>query len=129
MASAAYQREWAKRNPDKVRAYQKKWREKLPKDHWRKVRKESAYFKSEEFLLNRRKRVSRYHKNNPLKRNCRARLQRAIHLGRIIRPDHCTKCGLTGKPEAHHKDYAKPFDVEWLCRNCHSATDRALAHG
>ena len=34
-------------------------------------------------------------------------------------------CGQTHELiEAHHHDYSKPLDVEWLCPHCH-----ARAHG
>ncbi len=30
----------------------------------------------------------------------------------------CSDCGET-KVEAHHEDYSKPLDVEWLCKKHH----------
>jgi hypothetical protein len=30
----------------------------------------------------------------------------------------CKRCG-SEKAEAHHPDYSKPLEVEWLCRPCH----------
>lgn len=43
-------------------------------------------------------------------------VRRAVRSGRLVRqPCPC------GSPEsfAHHHDYSKPLDVEWLCRACH----------
>jgi len=55
----------------------------------------------------------------------RMKLQRAIRLGRIVRPEVCSKCGGHGRRiEAHHMDYSKPFEVQWLCSVCHGATRR-----
>ena len=55
----------------------------------------------------------------------RNRLQREIRLGRIVRPDSCSKCGGRGRRiEAHHADYSKPFEVQWLCSVCHGAIRR-----
>jgi len=31
----------------------------------------------------------------------------------------CNRCGGT-KAQAHHADYSKPLDVEWLCVKCHT---------
>ncbi len=40
----------------------------------------------------------------------------AIKKGILI-PLPC-KCG-TMETQAHHKDYRKPLDIEWLCKECH----------
>lgn len=45
----------------------------------------------------------------------------ALASGRLVRPDRCEDCGAICKPHGHHEDYAKPLDVVWLCRPCHSA--------
>jgi len=47
------------------------------------------------------------------------RLNSEIKFGRMRRPDSCVRCCVPCKPEGHHMDYAKPFEVEWLCRSCH----------
>ena len=52
-------------------------------------------------------------------------IQRARRGGTLIAPDACPACGVTGKMHAHHNDYSKPLDVEWLCDHCH----RTLRHG
>jgi hypothetical protein len=31
----------------------------------------------------------------------------------------CALCGTTHNVQGHHKDYAKPLDVIWLCAQCH----------
>lgn len=56
---------------------------------------------------------------NPEKALCHSRLWHAIARGKIVRPDHCSRCGKEGRIHAHHKDYGKPFEVEWLCVECH----------
>jgi len=43
--------------------------------------------------------------------------KRAIDAGRLIRQP-CRKCGAE-KADAHHTDYSKPLDVDWLCSPCH----------
>jgi len=49
----------------------------------------------------------------------RRKLRDAVEAGRIRRPDLCQRCGGGGPIEAHHTDYSRPFDVEWLCAPCH----------
>jgi hypothetical protein len=39
-------------------------------------------------------------------------------------PPPCEKCGSTNHIEMHHRDYAKPFDVQFFCRPCHRALHR-----
>lgn len=52
-------------------------------------------------------------------------LWRAVQSGELTRPESCGRCGALGRPgkghaiEGHHADYAKPLEVEWLCRACH----------
>ena len=42
-----------------------------------------------------------------------------VRRGRLDRPTACTQCGKTARVDGHHEDYAKPADIEWLCRSCH----------
>lgn len=55
---------------------------------------------------------------NPLARNAHAAIERRIASGQLVRPP-CSQCGSVVRVEAHHPDYCKPFDVDWLCRSCH----------
>jgi hypothetical protein len=43
----------------------------------------------------------------------------ALRLNVILKPIECSLCKKKIKLEAHHKDYSKPLDVEWLCKLCH----------
>jgi len=49
-----------------------------------------------------------------------------IERGQIIRPDQCERCHVHCEPEAHHRDYSKPLEIEFLCRACHKAADREV---
>ena len=55
------------------------------------------------------------------------KLEKAIQRGDIVRPSTCEKCGERPLPmkdgrtaiQAHHYDYSKPLEVQWLCQRCH----------
>lgn len=47
-----------------------------------------------------------------------------IKRGKMERPKACTECGRQGRVDAHHQDYAKPGEVEFLCRSCHMKRHR-----
>lgn len=59
--------------------------------------------------------------------NAHSRVQRALKSGKLVRPDRCERCGAAdvrlrdGRSglHAHHADYSRPLDVEWLCVTCH----------
>lgn len=42
----------------------------------------------------------------------------AIRTGKLVKQP----CEVCSEPnvEAHHDDYAKPYDVRWLCKACHA---------
>lgn len=58
----------------------------------------------------------------PEKVEAREKLQMAVRVGDIERPDTCEKCGRSDMAiQAHHDDYSQPYDVRWLCAPCHGA--------
>ena len=48
---------------------------------------------------------------------------RAMRRGELVRPAICPKCFSheddCGTIQMHHKDYARPMEIEWLCPSCH----------
>ena len=44
----------------------------------------------------------------------------AIARGVLTRAAACEECGRQGPTQGHHRDYAAPLEVEWLCASCHS---------
>ena len=54
--------------------------------------------------------------NNPEKYKARMAVQSALSRGKITNPG-CRICG--NKAQAHHHDYLKPLDVDWLCFHHH----------
>lgn len=68
------------------------------------------------------------------KRRIRVSLRLAVKEGRITKSETCETCGVTGERwdhglHAHHNDYAKPLEVQWLCPPCHGALHRRLGWG
>jgi ribosomal protein S27AE len=64
--------------------------------------------------------MRRYNHLNPHKQRARKAVKRAVDSGRLVRPSACPRCGDTESAiHAHHPDYSKPLDVEWLCGACH----------
>ena len=53
-------------------------------------------------------------------------LHKAISDGLLKRPLNCEKCGSPKIIEAHHNDYEKPLEVQWLCRKCHKGLHKIL---
>lgn len=67
----------------------------------------------------------RYKEKYPEKYRARNIFYAAKRDGKIIKPEACSVCGLeTKRLEAHHSDYSKPLDVQWLCISCHAETRR-----
>ena len=71
----------------------------------------------------------------PEKERARWMVRDAIKHGRISPPPSCESCGHDFsffRREAHHDDYAQPFNVAWLCAKCHAArrhkTEVLLGH-
>ncbi len=46
-------------------------------------------------------------------------LHKAVKTGKIQKPLRCEECNKKYKLSAHHEDYTKPLEVEWLCYECH----------
>jgi len=53
-------------------------------------------------------------------------LRSAIKHGLLVRPTSCKECHRSSEIVAHHRDYSKPLEVEWLCRKCHGKADSEL---
>lgn len=64
----------------------------------------------------------------PEKREARRQLKNAVRRGDLSKPERSEVCDRPTPPvdlHAHHLDYDRPLEVEWLCRDCHVAEHRA----
>jgi hypothetical protein len=109
-----------KDNLEKVKEYDrnrknKKERTEQLKKHFRKLKEidKDAYNKKRA-EINRR-----YKERDKAKERARANLFYAVSTGKIKNPCKCERCGKEGYTEAHHEDYSKPLDINWLCDSCH----------
>src|SRR3990167_620584 len=63
-------------------------------------------------------------RRDPLKRAARVLLGNAVRGGKLTRPKLCDACGKRCRPTAHHENYERPLEVEWLCTSCHGRRNR-----
>jgi ribosomal protein S27AE len=66
--------------------------------------------------------------NAAQKSYARKRTRLAVQAGKLERPEECSKCG-GADVQAHHRDYAKPLEVEWLCGDCHRSAHAGERRG
>jgi hypothetical protein len=65
-----------------------------------------------------------YREANREKVAARHAVANALENGSLVKAP-CEVCG-EAKSEAHHEDYSKPLDVNWLCRKHHEEADSRL---
>src|ERR1700761_1345567 len=76
----------------------------------------------------RRREVKRLSNERNRERHlARRALQKAVQRGTVVKPPYCETCGKhvpARELHGHHWDYSKRYDVEWLCRDCHTSVHR-----
>lgn len=95
-------------------------------EHSRRGRLRNPKIKDAAYYERVRQRSLLYAKRYPEKIKAQNTLRNAIRRGKIVRPSCCSECLGAGRIDAHHADYSKPLDVEWLCRSCHTARHRSI---
>ncbi len=57
----------------------------------------------------------------PEKDEAKNKVANALASGSIHKPTSCEICNKeTANLQAHHQDYSKPLDVNWVCKDCHA---------
>lgn len=74
---------------------------------------------------NKRGYVNRFRSKYPEKARAHDAVKNALARGVLVRPAACQECGAVGKTDSHHEDYARPLDVQFVCRSCHRKLDEA----
>ena len=120
----AYGKRYREENKERVqasiRAWHKSHREylieyrKATKEHRRKI-KAAWYEKNKEHVRQYDKKRA---EANPEKIIARRAVDKALKSGELVKLP-CEACGCKDV-EAHHEDYYKPLDVNWLCKSHHA---------
>lgn len=68
---------------------------------------------------------AKWAEQNKVKRQAHYKVGNAIRDGKLtVQP--CERCGYGVGVHAHHEDYSKPLDVNWLCKKCHGQRHREI---
>lgn len=100
----------------KMKEYRARYREKYPERVRESQRKYAISPKGKKVTTRAHK---KYDEKNPDKRRARNAVTYALTSGKLARPKKCEKCEGENNIQAHHPDYQRPLDVEWLCFDCH----------
>jgi hypothetical protein len=82
---------------------------------WRKENPEKTAALMKRVMANRRSR-------NLKQDEAHRQVDAALYAGKLVKPDTCQRCHQQfplARIHAHHHDYDKPLEVEWLCHPCH----------
>ena len=90
-------------------------------------KKEWAQKNKEKLREYRRKYFAKYRIEQRLKAKAHWTLHNAIRYGKIKRENICENCDKDGLLDAHHFDYNKPLEVQWLCHQCHLVKHRKVS--
>lgn len=129
-------RKYREANRDKTRArclkhyYENKWKYK----EYRETHREEGKIYSKryrennlEILRKRKAELERgYRKEKPLEFKARKSIYYALKRKKLNKPEECQMCNKAKPLEAHHKDYNKPLDVIWVCKECHGGIHLTL---
>ena len=120
--TAKYQKE----HPEQKRSYNRRHKQKIRKDAERVIQMREAsrrsYAKRTQADPDRWKR--RFKEDPEFRKKILARAKLRYHVKKgHIQKKPCEGCG-SNSAEAHHSDYDKPLEVEWLCHACHGVQHR-----
>ena len=101
--------EWQKANPNKV-----KW---VNQNYWNKNGDNIQSKRRLDYKLSYEIRKATA---------CRSKVKVALKKGVLKKPDKCENCQHVRDLIAHHFDYNRPLDVNWVCRSCHSKIHQKL---
>jgi len=122
--ASIYQREWTARDKAKSREAARlrvsRWRSK-PENKAKEQQRRPGYYNPEQQKAYGKK----YYLEHKEKKLAQIKLSQKIKAGKV-KKEPCNICGAK-KAEAHHEDYGKPLQVEWLCSKHHKGVHSARA--
>lgn len=80
-----------------------------------RVAARAAYQQTDAFRASHDAAVKRWKDNHQQRRRAQTAVGNAIRDGRLTPWPACALPECDAKPEAHHPDYDRPLQVEWLC--------------
>ncbi len=89
-------------------------------------RANSRYAQTQKGKERHRCNESKYEEKWPEKAKAHGVVLRAINSGKLTRSNTCELCKEKKSTEAHHPDYNKPLDVDWICPGCHRLLHKEL---
>ena len=133
-----YNKKWVEENREKVSDLRKRYSKtangiKARLKASRKYREDNRIKCNEwskEWKIKNREKDREYKKTYafkyPEKRKAKNLLNSAIRWGKMKRGKCCEQCGVETVCDGHHEDYSKPYNVIWLCRQCHNTITNRL---
>ena len=85
------------------------------------------YSQTEAGLISGSRAKKKWRDSNPIKRNAHVITGNAIKSKKLFR-EPCEVCGCD-EVHAHHKDYAKPLNITWLCPEHHEQWHKENGEG
>ena len=119
----SYEKSYREKNIDRIKEYDRNRPNQKERNKKNRVRNLYSNLSEEE----RKKdtdRKSEWRRKNKAKASAHAKVSRALLSGNLVRPVRCSDCGNETDIQAHHEDYSKPIEVEWLCQPCHKKRHR-----
>ena len=136
----AHKKAYYEANREKSIAYARRYREEHPGRGAETARRgrEDDPQRSRDHQIRYRKRhpervrrsIAEYRAAHRPRVNAREAVNHAVTTGSLVPPPECERCGhdfSVYRREAHHDDYARRLDVEWLCALCHKRHHVAVA--
>lgn len=109
------QKKWKNKNKEKLKSYNKKYQIEHREYYAEYQRNRLSKEKTEYAKRWRRNNIETYR----IMHNAHAHVCRHLKKGTIVKQP-CKICGSTKRIHAHHDDYSKPLEVNWLCPLHHS---------